>query len=117
MHKIQQVVNSLDILVLTEPLSNAIDLNIDTHEVFSEKDKFILKRYRGRALIVRKSLKHQFTEAYLRLWLKLQLDVIDYWFGLDYFPRERSRHWDVKNFAKIQNDVLNSKTFDSNMIL
>ena len=63
---------------LTETLSNAFDLDIDTHEVFTGEDKLVLKRYRGLAFIVRKSLKYQVTETDLGLWLKVQLEAIDY---------------------------------------
>ena len=47
MYEIQHVVNDHDIKGLTETLSNAFDLDIDTHEVFTGKDKLFLKGYRG----------------------------------------------------------------------
>ena len=55
MHEIQHVVNGHDILGLTETLSNALDLNKDTHEAFIGNDELILEGYRG-LVIVRKSL-------------------------------------------------------------
>ena len=77
MHEFQHVVNGHDIIGLTETLSNAFDLNIDTHEVLTGNDKLILKGYSGLASVVRKSLNYQFTEIDLALWLKVQLEAID----------------------------------------
>ena len=118
MHEIQHIVSGLNIIGFTETLPNAIDLNIDTHEVFTGNDKLILKEYRGPAFIVRKSFKYEFTETDLGLWLKVELEATDYWFRLYYLPGECSRHWDVQKFEKIQDDALNfEKFFDSNVLL
>ena len=105
MCEIPFVVNGHDIIELTDALYDAFDIGIDTYEVFTGKEQLFLKGYRGLAFIVRKSLKYQFTETDLVLWLKVQLDAIDYSFGLNYVPGECSRHWDVENFEKTQNDV------------
>ena len=60
MYEIQHVVNGHDIKGLTETLSNANDFDIDTHELFTGKNKMLLKGYRGLAFVVRnKSLKYQ----------------------------------------------------------
>ena len=109
MHEIQHIVNGHDMLGITETLSNAFDFNIDTHEVFTGNDKLILKGYRGLPFIGRKSLKYQFTETDLGIWLKVELEGIDYWFGLYYLPGESSRHWDVEKIEKVLDDVLNLK--------
>ena len=58
MHKIKRLVNGHGIVGLTEILFNAIDFDIDTHEVFTGKDKLFQKGYRGLAFIVRRSLKY-----------------------------------------------------------
>ena len=86
MCEIQHVVKGHDIIGLTETLSNAFELDIDTHENSTGKDKFFLEGYKGLAFVVRKSLKYQLTETDLGLWLKVQLDAIDYYLGLYLCP-------------------------------
>ena len=61
----------------------------------------LINRQKFRKAYTNKLLNYQFTETDLGLSLKVQLEAIDYWFGLYYVPGECSSHWDVENFEKI----------------
>ena len=85
--EIQKVVRANDIIGLTETLSNAFDANeFPDHDVFTGLDKLKIHGYRGLAFMVRKSLKHEFNETNLGLWLNLRIDCIDYSIGLIMSP-------------------------------
>ena len=116
--EIQKVVRANDIIGLTETLSNAFDANeFPDHDVFTGLDKLKIHGYRGLAFMVRKSLKHEFNETNLGLWLNLRIDCIDYSIGLYYVPCESSRHWRVDHFEEIQDDVLKYKRLSRTILI
>ena len=66
--EIQKIVEEYDVIGMTETLTNAFDLKkFEKHEVFTEMDKLCLKRHRGLALLVRRTICHHYKENSLGL--------------------------------------------------
>ena len=116
--EIQKIVKKYDVIGLTETLTNAFDYNeFEEHEVFTGMDKLCLKGHRGLALLVRRTICHNYKESPLGLWLEMRLNANTYSIGLYYMLCENSRYWDSSAFEKIQEDILQYKNPGSKLIL
>ena len=83
--EIQKIVKKYDVIGLTETLTNAFDYNeFEEHEVFTGMDKLCLKGHRGLALLVRRTICHNYKESPLGLWLEMRLNANTYSIGLYY---------------------------------
>ena len=116
--EIRKIVKAYDIIGLTETLTNAFDSNeFGEQEVFTGLEKLCLKGRRGLALLVRKTICHQYKESPLDLWVEIRMDAHIYSIGLYYMLCENSRYWDSSAFEKIQEDTLQYKNPGSKLIL
>ena len=118
MHVLQDTVKGFDVVGLTETLNNNFDKSLfDDFEVFTGDSNDKLCGTHGLAFLIRKGIKHHFSDHGIGMSVKIIAGNEQFTIGLFYLPCENSKYWDASLFDKLQNNVISLKLSSAKTIM